>query len=177
MAFMPVYIDGIYASIYWWHLCQYIYIDAKFVINDLISATQKIQCNSHSNVMLMLMCLNLSCMSVNFPCMFVFFVWNMYIFDQCPQPGGGHISPWKEPLIILPCWWRDPLKLTYNRDSSDNIQKFHLGPASSSMTCMLRHWKVASVQGNYLTGNCWNWNGRQTIWSLKNKKNNLVIKK
>ena len=55
MAFMPVYID------------------AKSVINDLISATQEIQGNSHSNVMLMLMCLNLGLMSVNFPCMFVFF--------------------------------------------------------------------------------------------------------
>ena len=57
----------------------------------------------------------------SFPCLFVFWVWNMYIFDQCPPNWWRPHFPLKRALNYLACWWRDPLRLTYNHDA-DNIQ-------------------------------------------------------
>ena len=64
-----------------------------------------------------------------------------------PAVSPDHISPWKELLIILPCWWRDPLKLTYNHDSGNNILKIE----------KLQMSKAGELQ------NYWKWNRSQTI--------------
>ena len=80
----------------------------------------------------------------------------MYIFDQCPPNWWQPHFPLKRALNYLACWWRDPLRLTYNHDA-DNIQT-RIWSLRRSIWVRFNHWIVHSCK-------CPKRKNLRTIWS------------